>query len=101
MAKLLAFFCLFSYIIVLSLCSVSAAIDDNQDQQVYVVYMGALPSSEVYTPMSDHMNILQGITGESSNEGRLLRSYKRSFNGFAARLTQSERERIASKCSSK
>ncbi|KAG2280283.1 hypothetical protein Bca52824_051503 [Brassica carinata] len=86
MAKLLAFFCLFSYIIVLSLCSVSAAIDDNQDQQVYVVYMGALPSSEVYTPMSDHMNILQGITGESSNEGRLLRSYKRSFNGFAARL---------------
>ncbi|CAF1891597.1 unnamed protein product [Brassica napus] len=95
MAKLLAFFCLFSYIIVLSLCSVSAAIDDNQDQQVYVVYMGALPSSEVYTPMSDHMNILQGITGESSNEGRLLRSYKRSFNGFAARLTQSERERIA------
>ncbi|KAG5409012.1 hypothetical protein BRARA_B01116 [Brassica rapa] len=95
MAKLLALFCLFSYIIVLSLCSVSAAIDDNQDQQVYVVYMGALPSSEVYTPMSDHMNILQGITGESSNEGRLLRSYKRSFNGFAARLTQSERERIA------
>ncbi|CDY32660.1 BnaA02g07220D [Brassica napus] len=88
MAKLLAFFCLFSYIIVLSLY-------DNQDQQVYVVYMGALPSSEVYTPMSDHMNILQGITGESSNEGRLLRSYKRSFNGFAARLTQSERERIA------
>ncbi|XP_013713651.2 subtilisin-like protease SBT4.12 [Brassica napus] len=97
MAKLLALFCLFSYIIVLSLCSVSAAIDDNQDQQVYVVYMGALPSSEVYTPMSDHMNILQGITGESSNEGRLVRSYKRSFNGFAARLTQSERERIANK----
>ncbi|KAF8053905.1 hypothetical protein N665_1363s0007 [Sinapis alba] len=95
MAKLLAFFCLFSYITVLFLCSISAAIDDNQDQQVYVVYMGALPSSEVYTPMSDHMNILQGITGESSNEGRLVRSYKRSFNGFAARLTQSERERIA------
>ena len=32
--------------------------------KAYVVYMGALPSSEVYTPMSDHMNILQGITGE-------------------------------------
>ncbi|CAH8296857.1 unnamed protein product [Eruca vesicaria subsp. sativa] len=94
MAKLLAFFCLFSYIIVLFLYSVSAVIDDNQDQQVYIVYMGALPSSD-YTPMSDHMNILQGITGESSNEGRLVRSYKRSFNGFAARLTRSERERIA------
>ncbi|CAH2069451.1 unnamed protein product [Thlaspi arvense] len=95
MANRPAFFCLLPCLIVLFLCPVSAVIDDTQDQQVYVVYMGALPSSEAYTPMSDHMNILQGITGESSNEGRLVRSYTRSFNGFAARLTQSERERIA------
>ncbi|CAH2069452.1 unnamed protein product [Thlaspi arvense] len=74
MANPPAFFCLLPCLIVLLLCSVSAVRDDNQDQQVYVVYMGALPSSEVYTPMSDHMNILQGITGESSNEGRLLQT---------------------------
>ena len=28
-------------------------------------------------------------------EGRLVRSYKRSFNGFAARLTESEQEQLA------
>jgi len=31
----------------------------------------------------------------SSIEGRLVRSYKRSFNGFSALLTESERERVA------
>jgi len=36
----------------------------------------------------------------SSIEGRLVRSYKRSFNGFAARLTESERTLIAGECSS-
>ncbi|WZZ90119.1 hypothetical protein YC2023_118698 [Brassica napus] len=30
-----------------------------------------------------------------SIEGRLVRSYKRSFNGFAARLTESEMKRVA------
>ncbi|EFH42527.1 hypothetical protein ARALYDRAFT_495964 [Arabidopsis lyrata subsp. lyrata] len=57
--------------------------------------MGSLPSQLEYTPMSYHMSILQEVTGESSVEGRLVRSYKRSFNGFAARLTESERERVA------
>ena len=98
--------------------------------KVYIVYMGSLPSRADYTPMSDHMSILQEVTGErcdfsliydsismmrynqfnvmniltrdnihsSSNEGRLVRSYKRSFNGFAARLTASELERVAGEC---
>ncbi|KAG7534715.1 Peptidase S8/S53 domain [Arabidopsis thaliana x Arabidopsis arenosa] len=91
MAKGADFFCLF----VLFLSSVSAIIDDPQTKQVYVVYMGSLPSQLEYTPMSHHMSILQEVTGESSVEGRLVRSYKRSFNGFAARLTESERERVA------
>ncbi|XP_013620395.1 PREDICTED: cucumisin-like [Brassica oleracea var. oleracea] len=55
--------------------------------KVYVVYMGSLPSRPDYTPMSNHLSILQEVTGE--------RSYKRSFNGFAARLTESEREQVA------
>ncbi|XP_009120430.1 subtilisin-like protease SBT4.13 [Brassica rapa] len=87
--------CLLSCLLVLFLSSVSAVTDDPQDRQVYIVYMGSLPSRADYTPMSDHMSILQEVTGESSNEGRLVRSYKRSFNGFAARLTASELERIA------
>ncbi|WZZ21636.1 hypothetical protein YC2023_123023 [Brassica napus] len=87
--------CLLSCLLVLFLSSVSAVTDDPQDRQVYIVYMGSLPSRADYTPMSDHMSILQEVTGESSNEGRLVRSYKRSFNGFAARLTVSELERVA------
>ncbi|CAN6830309.1 unnamed protein product [Brassica oleracea] len=87
--------CLLSCLLVLFLSSVSAVTDDPQDSQVYIVYMGSLPSRADYTPMSDHMSILQEVTGESSIEGRLVRSYKRSFNGFAARLTTSELKRVA------
>nr|VDD23662.1 unnamed protein product [Brassica oleracea] len=89
-------FCLLSCVLVLFLSSVSAVADDPQDKhEVYIVYMGSLPSGLEYSPMSHHMSILQEITGESLIDGRLMRSYKRSFNGFAARLSESERERIA------
>ncbi|KAF8053120.1 hypothetical protein N665_1462s0005 [Sinapis alba] len=88
-------FCLLSCVLVLFLSSASAVTDDPKDKHVYIIYMGSLPSELEYTPMSHHMSILQEITGESSIEGRLVRSYKRSFNGFAARLSESERERIA------
>ncbi|RID68977.1 hypothetical protein BRARA_C01102 [Brassica rapa] len=68
---------------------------DSHCIKEYIVYMGSLPSQADYAPMSHHMSILQEIVGESLMEGRLLRSYKRSFNGFAARLTDSEREQVA------
>ncbi|VVB16572.1 unnamed protein product [Arabis nemorensis] len=87
--------CLLSCLFALFSNSVLGVTNDPQDQQVYVVYMGSLPSSGDYTPISVHMNILQEVTGESSIEGRLVGNYKRSFNGFAALLTESERERIA------
>ncbi|AED97141.1 subtilase 4.12 [Arabidopsis thaliana] len=93
MANLAASTCLYSWLLVLLLSSVSAIIDE--DTQVYIVYMGSLSSRADYIPTSDHMSILQQVTGESSIEGRLVRSYKRSFNGFAARLTESERTLIA------
>ncbi|XP_024012149.1 subtilisin-like protease SBT4.10 isoform X6 [Eutrema salsugineum] len=89
-------FCLLSCVLVLFLSSsISAVTHERQDKQVYVVYMGSLPSRPEYTPMTHHLSILQEVTGESSVEGRLVRSYKKSFNGFAAQLTKSERERVA------
>ncbi|CAH8360517.1 unnamed protein product [Eruca vesicaria subsp. sativa] len=94
MAKRSAPFYLLSCVLVWFMISSVSAVTD-EDKQVYVVYMGSLPSRLVYTPMSHHMSILQEVTGESSIEGRLVRSYKRSFNGFAARLTESEMERVA------
>ncbi|XP_010443669.1 PREDICTED: subtilisin-like protease SBT4.13 [Camelina sativa] len=85
--------CLLSCLLVLFLSSVSAVTDE--DKKVYIVYMGSLPSRADYSPIAHHMSILQEVTGESSIQGRLVRSYQRSFNGFAARLTESERERVA------
>ncbi|CAN6862646.1 unnamed protein product [Brassica oleracea] len=94
MVKRSAPFYLLSCVLVWFMISSVSAVTD-EDKQVYVVYMGSLPSRLEYTPMSHHMSILQEVTGESSIEGRLVRSYKRSFNGFAARLTESEMERVA------
>ncbi|RID41292.1 hypothetical protein BRARA_J01265 [Brassica rapa] len=94
MVKRSAPFCLLSCVLVWFMISSVSAVTD-EDKQVYVVYMGSLPSRLEYTPMSHHMSILQEVTGESSIESRLVRSYKRSFNGFAARLTESEMERVA------
>ncbi|KAL1208468.1 Subtilisin-like protease SBT4.13 [Cardamine amara subsp. amara] len=93
MAKLTAFSLLLSCLLVLFLSSTSAVTDE--DKKEYIVYMGSLSSRADYTPMSHHMSILQEVTGESSIQGRLVRSYTRSFNGFAARLTESEREKVA------
>ncbi|CAN8253243.1 unnamed protein product [Cochlearia groenlandica] len=87
---------LLSCVLILFLSLVLAITDDPQDKQlVYIVYMGSLPSRPDYKPMSNHLSILQQVTGESLVEGRLVRSYKRSFNGFAAKLTASERDQIA------
>ncbi|CAA7045371.1 unnamed protein product [Microthlaspi erraticum] len=58
--------------------------------------MGALPSKPSYSPMSHHQNILQEVIESSSVEDSLVRSYGRSFNGFAAKLTESERDKLAS-----
>ncbi|RID79266.1 hypothetical protein BRARA_A02017 [Brassica rapa] len=45
--------------------------------------------------MSHHHNILQEVVKSSSVEDSLVRSYGRSFNGFAAKLTESERDNLA------
>ncbi|KAL9294094.1 putative cucumisin [Arabidopsis thaliana] len=96
MAKPDVSYCLLSCIFSLIVVSFASAAKDDQDKQEYIVYMGALPARVDYMPMSHHTSLLQDVTGESSIEDRLVRNYKRSFNGFAARLTKSEREILAS-----
>ncbi|CAN8268272.1 unnamed protein product [Cochlearia groenlandica] len=76
--------------------SITSEAKYDEDKKVYIVYMGALPTRVNYMPMSHHNSLLQGVIGDSLIENRMVRSYKRSFNGFAAKLTESEREIIAS-----
>ncbi|XP_024197461.2 subtilisin-like protease SBT4.3 [Rosa chinensis] len=45
--------------------------------------------------MSHHLGLLQKVVDSNSAANLLTRSYKRSFSGFAAKLTDRERERLA------
>ncbi|KAK4402931.1 Subtilisin-like protease SBT4.9 [Sesamum angolense] len=61
--------------------------------EFYIVYMGSLPRGHYSTHKSNklqdqHIKMLQEVV-----DGR---SYKRSFNGFAASLTNQEQQRLAS-----
>ncbi|KAJ4845586.1 hypothetical protein Tsubulata_033401 [Turnera subulata] len=64
--------------------------------QEYIVYMGSLPEGD-YRQSSLHLSLLQEVTQQSSLENLLVRSYKRSFNGFSAKLTKKEAESLASR----
>ncbi|PON53873.1 Subtilase [Trema orientale] len=64
--------------------------------QPYIVYMGDSPKGEVSA--SDlHVNMLQKVVGSDIAPGSLLQSYKRSFNGFVAMLTEKEAQEMAGK----
>ncbi|CAN6559495.1 unnamed protein product [Malus baccata var. baccata] len=60
---------------------------------VYIVYLGSLSGRVYSTLLSQHLNILERVVqGSNSAESLLVRS----FNGFAAYLTDQEREKLAS-----
>ncbi|KAL4385199.1 hypothetical protein GQ457_15G028670 [Hibiscus cannabinus] len=63
--------------------------------QIYIAYLGSLPDGD-YTPTSHHFSLLQALFKQSSVENYLIRSYRRSFNGFAAKLTEEEAKKLAS-----
>ncbi|KAI4305422.1 hypothetical protein L6164_028790 [Bauhinia variegata] len=70
-----------------SLCDANA---NGDDRKVYIIYMGSLPE-ESYSPSSHHLSMLQHVVGDNFvASSSLVRSYTRSFNGFAAKLTKSE-----------
>ncbi|TXG74190.1 hypothetical protein EZV62_002769 [Acer yangbiense] len=62
---------------------------------LHIVYMGSLLEVQ-YSLASQHLNMLQEVVGRSSLENVLVRSYTRSFNGFAAMLTDNERQKLSS-----
>ncbi|KAK8544355.1 hypothetical protein V6N13_056137 [Hibiscus sabdariffa] len=63
--------------------------------QIYIAYMGSLSDGD-YIPTSHHFSLLQALFKQSSVEDYLIRSYRRSFNGFAAKLTDEEAKKLAS-----
>ncbi|CAN1150611.1 Subtilisin-like protease SBT4.4 [Linum perenne] len=65
-------------------------------RSVYIVYMGALPKHR-YSPASHHLSLIQEAVDDDGGEELLVRSYKRSFNGFAAKLTDAEARKLSSR----
>ncbi|KAG6621225.1 hypothetical protein I3842_Q027800 [Carya illinoinensis] len=68
----------------------------QNDRKAYIVYMGerGRPQDEVSTS-SLHTSMLQEVIDSNTGPESLLYSYKRSFNGFAAKLTKEEAQRMA------
>ncbi|KAL6311901.1 hypothetical protein AAG906_011010 [Vitis piasezkii] len=54
--------------------------------QEYIVYMGAKPAGD-FSASAIHIDMLQQVFGSRASNS-LVRSYKRSFNGFVAKLTE-------------
>lgn len=89
---------LFSYaffILILSSSLLCTAID-QEDRKTYIVYLGSLPNDNEFSPLSHHIDVLERVVESTSASIFFLRRYKRSFNGFAAKLSDQEREKLAS-----
>ncbi|KAB2015129.1 hypothetical protein ES319_D08G002100v1 [Gossypium barbadense] len=68
---------------------------EKMSYKVYIAYLGSLPDGD-YIASSHHCNMLSALSKHSSLENHLIRSYKRSFNGFAAKLTNEEAKKLSS-----
>lgn len=88
---------LFSYALSAHLLTASLSCEaiDSDDRKVYIVYIGSLPNDEACSPPSHHLGMQERVVGSNSAANVLVQSYKRSFNGFAANLTDPESERLA------
>ncbi|XP_057720862.1 subtilisin-like protease SBT4.8 isoform X2 [Arachis stenosperma] len=62
-------------------------------RNLHIVYMGSLPKNN-YSPTSHHLSMLQQITNDNDATNHMVRSYYKSFNGFAAMITNQEREKL-------
>ncbi|XP_023551327.1 cucumisin-like [Cucurbita pepo subsp. pepo] len=67
---------------------------EDDDRTTYIVYMGSHPKDRVST-RAHHERMLGEAIGSSFAPRSLLHSYKRSFNGFVAKLTEDEVQKVS------
>lgn len=89
---------LFSYafFILILLLSLPCTAIDQEYRKTYIVYLGSLPNDDEFSPLSHHIGILERVVEGTSASNFFIRSYKRSLNGFAAKLSDQEREKLGS-----
>jgi hypothetical protein len=79
--------------IIFLVCEASES--NHESSKVHIVYMGSLPKEASYSPISHHITLLQQVFDDNDIQKCLVRSYKKSFNGFAAILNDQQREKLA------
>ncbi|XVF83794.1 hypothetical protein PTKIN_Ptkin16aG0521000 [Pterospermum kingtungense] len=91
-ASALTWLMLISFTLSMLVCSHGS----SDDRQVYIVYMGKLPETGI-SATSIHISMLKDVAPSGVASDTLLYSYHRSFNGFAAKLTKEEAEKLRGK----
>ncbi|XP_054799595.1 LOW QUALITY PROTEIN: cucumisin-like [Prosopis cineraria] len=76
------------------LCSLLVLQAHCDDPKTYIVYMGD-HSKEMEVAELHHTSMVRRVLGRNFAPEALLHSYKKSFSGFAVRLTQEQAERMA------
>nr|BBK45496.1 pre-pro-cucumisin like serine protease [Trichosanthes bracteata]BBK45497.1 trichocucumisin [Trichosanthes bracteata] len=69
---------------------------DDDGRKIYIVYMG----NKLEDPDSAHLHhraMLEEVVGSTFAPESVIYTYKRSFNGFAVKLTEEEAQKIAAK----
>ncbi|KAJ4830475.1 hypothetical protein Tsubulata_003408 [Turnera subulata] len=66
-----------------------------ENRKPYIVYMGSRPEGEERLAASRHLSLLQKSIGSTFSSDYLLYSYKRSFDGFVAYLSEDEAQMIS------
>ncbi|XP_022984814.1 subtilisin-like protease SBT3.9 [Cucurbita maxima] len=69
---------------------------DDQNSKVHIVYLGERPYDDVKLTTDSHHELLESVLGskEKSLES-MVYSYRHGFSGFAAKLTNSQAQKLA------
>ncbi|KAK7316661.1 hypothetical protein RJT34_00287 [Clitoria ternatea] len=88
--------CAICVYLILSCILFSLSCEADESRRLHIVYMGSLPKTP-YSPTSHHLTMLQQVAAADGNNiatNSIIHSYKRSFNGFAAMLTEKQRQKL-------
>ncbi|KAL1544724.1 cucumisin-like [Salvia divinorum] len=77
---------------VMTVALFSLVMTNSQHLKVYIVYMGDRPKGSDFSATTQHKSLLHATLGSTES---WLYSYKRSFNGFVAKLTEEDKNKIA------
>ncbi|XP_058068830.1 subtilisin-like protease SBT4.3 [Magnolia sinica] len=74
--------------------AVEKLLPPSSSVSVYIVYLGDLPKNE-FPVETLHHSILEQVLESGSARDYIVYSFKKSFNGFAARLTEQEQQKLS------